>query len=372
MLETAAKAGLITCPVCRGPDAQGVYQHPRLDIAEICAQNNDGHVIQGMLQCTRCPARFPVIDGVAVVFKDVGAWLRQQERALMWRDDLHPHLDDWVRGAWADHEAQNWDRQMLAVYARPLCGQIDEADHLPGPIRALEQDWYRFHEGRRAVCLQSRADAWVLDAGCALGVGALDASRHAAGVIAMDSSFAPLRTLATLLREGRARVPRWRNGGRDYTTVEITLPEGVHAERIVPIAGDVLDPPLAAGRMSLVSALNVLDNTSDPVLAVRQLHAALQPGGTLAMSSPFDWAEHTTPRDRRLGETLRAAGSDAPEDALKALLSGAFETLAPELKMHLLHTAELSWVLPRHRRNAHVFASFYVEAQKPLTQATSA
>ena len=128
MLETALKAGRIVCPTCRAPDAAGAVSAAPLALGRVEATDAAGRPLHGLLACTRCPAAFPLVDGVAVVLADTGAWIRAQERALLWRDDLPSGLEDWLRRAWAEDQDPNWRRQLLAVYGRPLMAPEDQAD----------------------------------------------------------------------------------------------------------------------------------------------------------------------------------------------------------------------------------------------------
>lgn len=364
VLETALKAGRIVCPTCRAPDSSGRVSAAPLGLGRVDRVDRGGAPLHGLLRCTRCPAAFPLVDGVAVVVKDTAAWIRAQERTLFWRDDLPWGLEDWLRRAWGEDADPNWHRQMLAVYGRPLMRPEDQAESaLPEAILGLVGGWENHHADRRRRQL-SGADLWALDAGCALGAGALDASRHARGVVALDKDFGALRLLARLLREGEAPVARWRHGGADHVPAQLVLPEGTRPERVVVVAGDALEPPLAARSFGLVEALNLLDNVREPVLLLRQLHGLLEPGGLLTVSSPFDWSPQATPPGQRLGEALRAQEGPDPGQALVALLEGRFGTLTPELAMTVLSRVELPWVLPRHRRSAHVFVSTVVEAVK--------
>ncbi|MCB9765088.1 MAG: methyltransferase domain-containing protein [Alphaproteobacteria bacterium] len=357
MLRALLDAGLLTCPACRGW-VDGVFRNAPLRLAEV-HEARAGRPHQGFAACEACAARYPLLDGVLVVFKDVGAWLRQQERAVMWRGDLHPDVARWLRGAWTDDEDPNWRRQMLAVYARAL--SPGPADH---PLSALEASGQGFRDARLDVLIAE--GALMIDAGCGLGAATLPAAARGGRVLALDSEFGALRMLARLLAEGRTEAPRWRHGGFDFVEATLTLPEGVDPARVALVAADALDPPLRAGVADLAVAWNLLDNVAEPVKLVRQLHAALKPGGVLSLSTPYDWSERATPRAFRLGEAIRTEDSEDPAAALRTLLTGGMPARAPELAMTVeLDEPALPWVLRRHDRSAHVFLTHYLEARRP-------
>lgn len=354
MLRTLLDDGLLTCPACRSW-REGELHNAPLAPDEVLQYAN-GRIEHGFLRCTSCRLRFPVMDGVAMVFADVGAWLRQQERAALWREDLPAPLERWMRGAWLDDEDPNWHRQMLAVYGRGLAPDTDPLTTILGDVSARSA---AFVEARRRALI--RGEPLVVDAGCGIGVHAIAAAALGARVIAMDVSLAALKLLARLLRDGRAEAPAWRHGGGDFVPIELRLPEGVDPARVAVLATDVLEPPLRAASIDVALAWNVVDNVANPVQLLRQLHGALRVGGTLAVATPYDWSPRCTERPQRLGESI-GAGPD-PADALRALLTGGIPELAPELRMEItLDEPALPWVLHRHRRSAHVFLDHYVEA----------
>ena len=358
MLRTLLEAGQLTCPACRAVRDGVVHNAPlALDVVHAEAARR---VEQGLLRCTSCAARYPVIDGVAAIFADTGAWLRQQERPAMWRDDLDPALDRWLRGAWADDQDPNWHRQMLAVYAAELAAD-DPDDALTAAVAHLRDRGRAFRAARLDALIAPGAMA--LDAGCAVGAAALDMASRGASVLAIDHDMGALRLLSRLLRDGEATAPAWRHGGGDYVSRTLRLPEGVDPARVAVVAADLLAPPFAARSFDVAVAWHVLDNVANPVTLVRQLHAALRPGGTLSVASPFDWYPACTDRPHRLGE---GDGGGDPAASLQALLTGGLSGLAPELAMRITQEEPaLPWVLLRHRRSAHVFLDHYVEAVRP-------
>lgn len=351
VLSALLENDLLICPGCRGM-REGVFHHAPLRLDAVLRERN-GRIQQGFLRCTGCATRYPVLDGVAVIFRDMATAMRAQERAAMWRDDLEPELERWLRGAWTDEEDPNWHRQMLAIYARSL-------DPSEPPSPAL----LRYEERRRAL-LAPLSDPLVLDAGCGVGASSLSAAALGARVLAMDSDLGALRALSRLLSEGRIRLPRWRHGGGDFITTEVELPSGVDPSRLVLVAADALDPPIRARTFDRVLAYHLLDNVARPVQLLRQLHAGLRPDGILAMASPYDWSPRATPVAERLGEHIRAGESPDPAEALRALLRGDLPALAPEPSMEiLLDEAGLEWTLQRHDRSAHRYFVHYVEAAR--------
>jgi len=351
VLRTLLENELLICPACRGAP-EGVFHHAPLRLDAVLREQK-GRIEQGFMRCTGCGTRYPVLDGVAVIFRDMASAMRGAERAAMWRADLDPELERWLRGAWTDEEDPNWQRQMLAIYGRAL-----DPGEKPSPAML------RYEERRRAL-LAGLSDPLVLDAGCGVGASSLSAAALGARVLAMDADLGALRALSRLLTEGRIRLPRWRHGGGDFVTVDIEITPDVDPSRLALVASDALDPPIRARSFDLVLAYHLLDNVARPVQLLRQLHAGLRPGGVLAVASPYDWSPRATPVAERLGEHIRAGEDPDPAAALRALLSGELPALAPELKMEiLLDEPALEWTLQRHDRSAHTYRTHYVEAAR--------
>jgi len=255
---------------------------------------------------------------------------------------------------------------MVAVYSEGL-EETPEPDASPvaEAVRQAAAASRAFHAERLQALLGGLTDPWVADLGCGVGEQALAAARLGARVLALDASVPPLRVLGRLLREGSAEVPSWRHGGNDYVTRQLRIPaEG--RDRVAPLAGDALAPPFGAGSLDAVVCFNLLDNVSSPVVLLQQIHGALAPGGVLALSTPYAWAQACTPPAARLGEGIRAGDDPDPAAALVALLRGELPSIAPGLAFEVtLDRRDVPWVLRRNRRSTHLFHCHYVEARKP-------
>ena len=331
-LECLLDEERLACPTCRRV-VEGRYQDWPLRLLDVMEERG-GRPWQAFLICAGCASRYPVIDGVPVIVADVAAWLRQQERPVLGREDLDPTLAGWIAAAWPDDQDPNWRKQMLSIYAATLRDPVEPEDDAFSVelTRQIQRSREQVRARQAALIAAAGPSPLVLDAGTAAGAAALDLAALGARVLALDHDFAGLRLLAQLIVDGRVQAPRWRHGGYDYDEVEIEV--GAHRAAVLPIAADALAPPLRPGSVRMVTAYNLLDNVTDPVLLLQQLQGVLEVGGDLVLSSPYDWVSRATPRARRLGASIRldAAASADPAPALLDLLAGRLG-LAPGLHL---------------------------------------
>ena len=358
---------VLVCPVCRRRQNGVLHQHSL--IIDSVNKRTHGLPMEGFLKCCGCPARFPIIDGVAIIMADVAGWLKQQERPVFHRQDLSSEMSNWLSLAWNDEEDPSWRRQMLAVYGRKLLPLAHDMwqDTLE-PILRQSQD---FHSKRQRLLIEDGQSPLILDAGCNVGVHTLAMAAMGGRIIAIDNDFGALSVLSRLLYSGHVTVPIWRHGGSDYTHVEINRPKGVQPEQCALIAADMLDPPLRGQTLDAVTCYNIIDNVANPVLLLRQAHAGLKLNGKLIISTPYEWVSRCTPLQHRLGEAIRIGDDPDPSQALHDLVTGKMPQHAPEFNMVITHEDRcLPWVVVRHNRSAHIYNTHYVEAIRQDQNAT--
>lgn len=177
---------------------------------------------------------------------------------------VQPALSDtvWCRNHWAEPDPYNWLREALG-----------RADELPdGPILVLGA----------AACGEVRA---------------LPRDRD---VVCLDAERAGLQHALALQSAGNPALSR----------VQFTC-------------ASALDPPFEPASFALVVCCNLVDSVSDPEVLLNQCEALLVTGGALLLSTPYQFREEVTPRDRWLPELL--GNPDDLEDAFERLVTGAWD-----------------------------------------------
>ncbi len=207
----------MVCPACRGPHgAQG------LDVVD-----------DDVLGCA-CEARYPVVDGIPLVFRDLDAWLASEGVEALRRHDLPSGVDRILTRGAGGSLARN--AALVAAYAEPQACAL--------------RDWL----ARVGATLGGS----ILEVGS--GCGALGRS----DVVAVDHNLALLRRHPSRLR----------------------------------LCADAGDPPFVAESFDAVVLANVLDSCADPALVLAQAQALVRPGGVLVVTCAFAFNESVTPRAR--------------------------------------------------------------------------
>jgi SAM-dependent methyltransferase len=253
-------------------------------------------VRHGVLVCAApdCGARFPVIDGLAVLVPDLEHYLAEAAVYLLMRDDLPGDTVDLLGAHLPPGSYYDAARQHLSSYARDHYGSFDpaETDEIgPG------SSWNLVETG---LTHAGSVDGPIVEFGCATGGGCFRiAERLGLPVLGIDLS-APLIRLATEIgRSGRVRYPR-RSAGTAY--VEHAFPLPFQRRELVDFwLADALSPPLEPGSAGLVLAINLFDCVKDPARLVATIADMLRPGGKAILATPFDWSVAATPRDRWFG-----------------------------------------------------------------------
>src|SRR3954463_13033041 len=79
----------LICPVCRHRSERGREMHT-LSLARVHTRGPGDEIIEGALVCDQegCRRRFPIIDGVPIVVRDLAAYLENALPSVIERD-LH-------------------------------------------------------------------------------------------------------------------------------------------------------------------------------------------------------------------------------------------------------------------------------------------
>jgi SAM-dependent methyltransferase/uncharacterized protein YbaR (Trm112 family) len=318
-----------TCPRCRAAD------RPTAGLAFAGAVPNGDPVRHGVLVCgaAECGARYPVIDGLAVLVPDLERYLGEAAVYLLMRDDLPAETMDLLGAHLPANSYYDAARQHLSSYARDHYGPFDPeeaGDSLPGSSWSLIE---------AALARAGAVAGPVVELGCAAGGGCFQiADRLGVPVLGIDLSAPLIRLAHEIGARGRVRYPR-RAAGTAYVERDFPLPLR-HRELVDFWLADALNPPLEPGRAGLVLAINLIDCVSDPARLIGIVADLLCPGGKAILATPFDWSVAATPREHWIGGK---SSRDRPPSLAGAIAAEPrLDTVASE--------PDLPWAIRLHDR----------------------
>ena len=287
-----------------------------------------GELLEGILRCTGCARRYPVIDGIPVVVRDLAGLLRTEAIAAL-SGDLTPEVLGVLAEAGPDEGPIAHFVAHLGTYLDSSWGDCAEPRTLPlgfgGLLRKLEE---------RA----SQRVEVALELGCCVGRGLSALAAGARLAVGLDRNLGVLRAARRILGGGELRYAR-RTAGR---ATEPALVRAPALPNVQLVCGDALDPPFAPGTFGRVAALNLLDNVRSPRALLHHASALAAPGGELLLASPYAWRSGIIDDDERL--------SGDPAEAVRAELRGRGCEIVEE-------DARVRWTL---RNDARSFTTYEV------------
>ncbi len=197
-----------------------------------------------ILRC-ECGRRYPIVDGIPVVLRDLAGWAASEGPSALRRADV----DDEVAELLSVDSPSRRNRRLLEVYARAPSSPLSE--WVSAAVRATSGP--------------------VLELGS--GLGNADSVR-------LDLNFVLLRA------------------GRPSASV-VDTPDGAALLAGSALVADAADPPFLAGSFATVVLANVLDSCADPALVLAQADALVAPGGELLVTCAFAFDDTITAPDQQ-------------------------------------------------------------------------
>jgi SAM-dependent methyltransferase/uncharacterized protein YbaR (Trm112 family) len=338
------------CPVCRAERGQD------LDLFVSIEERRQGDdILEGVLQCpaAECKREFPIVDGIPIVVPDVRGYLALHLPALTRREDLSPTLEGLLVEGSGAGSALDVAWNQLSSYAWDHYGEWDPQGNDPSEgvepgsvVRTLEAaiDLAKSSGG-------SLSRGRVLDLGSAVGRSGFELARRTGQlVVGVDLSDQFLRLASRVLRHGTIRYPRRRLGVLyDWREFPVPIEPGA---RVDFWAADAAHLPFRAGTFGAAVGLNVLDCLYSPFDGLKSLARVLQPGSTLALSTPYDWTSAATMIEAWIGgHSPRSAAGGSSAEVLKALLTPGAHPGSIEGFELIGERDQVPWTVRIHQRS---------------------
>ena len=262
--------GPLICPTCRRPE----WASPLLAGSTTCSNDECGR-LHPLLAGTQIPLLVPgasteyLARDASVDFSDpadVGAWVAGLEPGSgPWESALR--LGMYAVGHYGS-DATLFTR-LHRRFIEPLTAEIRVAVDLGCGVGGLAHALAR---GTRCHVIAIDADALALRLGSAVSNG----------------SEITVPALEAGLRLGTRTIPN--SGAAPSTSIEW-------------LCADVHHPPLMPEAFDLVTAVNLVDTTADPAVALGQAASLVRPGGHLLLAQPDAWSASATDPTRWLPST---------------------------------------------------------------------
>lgn len=288
------------CPACRRPDDDAAPL--ALDRVALASPGGDD-VLEGTLACGRCRREFPIVDGVPLLVPDLPTFVRNNQQALLQREDLGELAEGVLGDCLGPGSAFDVSRLHLSSYAWDHWGDLDvgapgerpwaREDAPPGGLRRLLQ---------RGLALAGPGPrGHAIDVGCGPGRTLFDlAARDDVDlVLGVDLHVPMLRLASAAVRRGVVRWPR-REVGLVHTRREarVDLPG---REKVDVWCCDAAALPFRQGTFALGAGMNLVDSAAAPLQLLGALSHVLRLDGRAVLSSPYDWAGVATPAEAWIG-----------------------------------------------------------------------
>jgi SAM-dependent methyltransferase/uncharacterized protein YbaR (Trm112 family) len=330
------------CPTCRDLASA----HP-LRLATVLREQ-DGHIVEGLIQCSNahCYREYPIVDGVPMLIAGIRSYMEHSALGLLRRTDLSPEIESLLGDCVGPNAPFDVLRQHNSQYGRDHYGDLDpmasedekqEAGAVLGILRA----------GLESVT--SRPEGPILDLGCSVGRTTFSlAEETGEWVLGADLNFSMLRMASEVLRTGHVRYPKRRVGlVYDHCSFEVQFP---NAERVDFWQIDAMAMPFPMQPFSLMTSLNLLDCLPSPVGHLQTFDGLVKPGGSVILSTPFDWSPAATDVAAWIGgHGQRNEEQGRSEVWLRRLLEGGGHL--PGLGWKIVAETDVHWTVRLHARS---------------------
>jgi len=308
-------ADFLICPGCL-PEQIGLA----LDAHE----SHGVEVVNGVLRCSRCRAKYPIAGGIAILLPQEhdpphGTKSRYEEPEVV-SSYLWAHYADLFSDEEAASAYSEWAAQLL-----------------PGA-------------------------GFALDAGCAVGRFTFELSRKCDFAIGFDYSRSFITQARKLLAERRLDFDLKLEGHLSEKRT-IKLPEGWDGGKIEFIVADAQALPFPNHVFSCVASLNLLDKLSKPLAHLKEMsRAATKAGAQILVSDPFSWSTEYTKEEDWLGGSDLGSYIGRGLDNVQVILEGRSGELSSPWTVE--HRGAVWWKIRNHENHFELIQSRFIKARR--------
>jgi SAM-dependent methyltransferase/uncharacterized protein YbaR (Trm112 family) len=239
----------------------------RLKLNNLMTENQN-ECKEGFLYCIECDTKYPIIEGIAIVVKDMVEYI--QNRTEMY-------------GKWLLHCHSKEMKEYLKDLGKRIFVSNKTDTYEDGGIWYLPYKWFQQENHKEDRLMKSlkgtpnanelydrvinsitpKIDGIALDIGCAMGKTTLQLSQKYSFAIGIDLSF-------SFIKEARKNMQESRQGNVEFCVA------------------DAESPPFHPMKFDLIIAINLLELVNTKKL-LSSSHWLLKPQGDIIITDPYDF-----------------------------------------------------------------------------------
>jgi SAM-dependent methyltransferase len=230
--------------------------------------DNKNECNEGFLHCTVCNVKYPIIEGIAIVVKDISEYI--QSRIEMY-------------GKWLLNCTSKEMKEYLKEIGKTLHLPTATSRYEDGGIWYMPYKWFHQdnHKEDRLIkslkgnpnpnelydrvinSINPKIDGIALDMGCAMGKTTIQLAQKYSFVIGIDLSF-------SFIKEARRHMQEFRQGNAEFCV------------------SDVEYPPFHPMKFDLIIAINLIELVDIKKL-LSSCHWLLKPQSDIIITDPYDF-----------------------------------------------------------------------------------
>lgn len=177
--------------------------------------------------------------------------------------------------------------------------------------------------------LASKPNKTALDLGCATGRATFELAKHFDHVTGIDFSARFIGLALKLAQQGVVRYTMVNEGDlvsyQERSLQALGLNEAAH--KVDFWQGDACNLKPQFTGYDFILAANLIDRLYSPRQFLNSIHARLNVGGVLMLTSPYTWLEEHTPKEEWIGGYKKDGENVTTLDGLKTILGQHFKLL---------------------------------------------
>ena len=340
----------IICPKCRYMDSNKKYEYPI--VLQKVFKREGKFIINGFFQCQNelCREVYPILMGVPIVLKNLNLWWASEKVKLFAHLNIPDELASFFQTIDIKNKIYQNEININSLYMDSHYGNLSPTSYESKSHNAYWQEIIKAIKLFDQELLNKS-----IDLGCSVGRLTFEKAKLAKLAIGIDMSF---NMILAAVKIQQTQQITYNQKIRDNTYKRINFSYEV-PDNVLFLVADALDPPFRANSFDQVSALNLLDNVSLPLILIQQMDALLEHKGNIILTSPYEWRDDICDQKEWICQKDKQSS-----DIVREILEGKFLSEL-QLKYKIItEIKKLDWLLRHHDRYWTYFIVHFIHAKK--------